>query len=47
MELNDEQYLNSCTMKSCEFIGEDFVLCGSDKWDIYAWKTPEDMSGMR
>jgi WD repeat-containing protein 22 len=28
-------------MKSCTFV-DDIVLCGSDQWDIYAWKLPED-----
>ncbi|CAD5232070.1 unnamed protein product [Bursaphelenchus xylophilus] len=40
--LYDPDYVNSCTMKSCEFIGEDYILCGSDKWDIYAWKIPKN-----
>lgn len=45
VELNDPYYLNSCTMKSCEFIDEDYLLCGSDKWDIYCWEIPKERKG--
>ncbi|XP_063226237.1 DDB1- and CUL4-associated factor 5 isoform X2 [Bacillus rossius redtenbacheri] len=35
-------YYNSCTMKSCCFAGEDdeFVLSGSDDFNLYIWKIP-------
>ncbi|XP_037046872.1 DDB1- and CUL4-associated factor 5 [Bradysia coprophila] len=33
-------YYNSCTMKSCSFAGEndDYVLSGSDDFNLYVWK---------
>lgn len=42
VELNDPNYLNSCTVKSCSFISRDLVMTGSDDWNIYIWKVPED-----
>lgn len=42
VEFNDPNYLNSCTVKSCSFIGRDLVMTGSDDWNIYVWKVPED-----
>ncbi|CAB3380596.1 Hypothetical predicted protein [Cloeon dipterum] len=35
-------YYNSCTMKSCTFAGpdDDFVLSGSDDFNLYLWKVP-------
>ncbi|KAI6228779.1 hypothetical protein M3Y99_01186800 [Aphelenchoides fujianensis] len=40
--LTDPQYCNQITMKSCTFIDDDAILCGSDRWDIFAWKIPAD-----
>lgn len=36
-------YYNSCTMKSCSFAGDDdqYVLSGSDDFNLYMWKLPE------
>lgn len=33
-------YYNSCTMKSCSFAGvnDDYVLSGSDDFNLYVWK---------
>ncbi|CAG9538430.1 unnamed protein product [Cercopithifilaria johnstoni] len=42
VEFNDPNYLNSCTVKSCSFISRDLVMTGSDDWNIYIWKVPED-----
>jgi WD repeat-containing protein 22 len=38
-------YYNSCTMKSCSFAGsnDQFVLSGSDSFDIYMWKIPTEL----
>ncbi|KAL1513165.1 hypothetical protein ABEB36_002613 [Hypothenemus hampei] len=38
------QYYNSCTMKTCSFAGEsdEYVLSGSDDFNLYMWKVPED-----
>lgn len=35
-------YYNSCTMKSCSFAGDDdqYVLSGSDDFNLYMWKIP-------
>uniref|UniRef100_A0AC34G5J4 Uncharacterized protein n=1 Tax=Panagrolaimus sp. ES5 TaxID=591445 RepID=A0AC34G5J4_9BILA len=38
----DDNYRNSITIKSCDFIGNDYAITGSDKWDIYCWKIPKD-----
>ena len=40
-------YYNSCTMKSCCFGGEDdtLVMSGSDDFNVYAWKVPEEGGG--
>ena len=40
-------YYNSCTMKSCCFGGEDdtLVLSGSDDFNVYAWRVPEEGGG--
>lgn len=37
-------YYNSCTMKSCSFAGEndEYVLSGSDDFNLYMWKIPKD-----
>lgn len=36
-------YYNSCTMKSCSFAGEndEYVLSGSDDFNLYMWKLPK------
>lgn len=41
-----QDYYNSCTMKSCTFAGEgdQFVLSGSDDFNLYMWKIPEGAS---
>ncbi|KAG8237894.1 hypothetical protein J437_LFUL017042 [Ladona fulva] len=38
-------YYNSCTMKSCCFAGDadDYVLSGSDDFNLYVWKIPTDL----
>lgn len=38
------QYYNSCTMKTCSFAGEhdDYVLSGSDDFNLYMWKVPKE-----
>ncbi|CAH0690263.1 unnamed protein product [Spodoptera exigua] len=42
-----QDYYNSCTMKSCTFAGEGdkFVMSGSDDFNLYMWKIPEDGAG--
>lgn len=42
-EFYHQDYYNSCTMKSCSFAGEgdQFVLSGSDDFNLYMWKIPE------
>lgn len=37
-------YYNSCTMKTCSFAGEDdqYVMSGSDDFNLYIWKVPKD-----
>lgn len=37
-------YYNSCTMKTCSFAGEndEYVLSGSDDFNLYMWDIPED-----
>lgn len=39
-------YYNSCTMKSCSFAGEndDYVLSGSDDFNLYVWKVSQSDS---
>ncbi|KAI6186465.1 hypothetical protein M3Y98_00135500 [Aphelenchoides besseyi] len=39
---NDPEFQNQITMKSCLFMDDDTLLCGSDQWDIFAWKVPSD-----
>ena len=41
-QFNHTGYYNSCTMKSCSFAGteDQFVLSGSDNFDLYMWKIP-------
>lgn len=33
-------YYNSCTMKSCSFVGGDdeYVISGSDDFNLYMWR---------
>lgn len=40
------QYYNSCTMKTCCFAGnnDNYVLSGSDDFNLYMWKVPKDDS---
>ena len=40
VEFDHPGYFNSVTMKSATF-GHDFVLCGSDDFNVYGWKIPE------
>lgn len=43
-EFDNPGYYNSCTMKSCSFGGpnDEFVLSGSDDFNLYMWRIPED-----
>uniref|UniRef100_A0A1B6L8U1 Uncharacterized protein n=1 Tax=Graphocephala atropunctata TaxID=36148 RepID=A0A1B6L8U1_9HEMI len=45
-QFDHSSYYNSCTMKSCSFAGENdqFVLSGSDDFNLYMWKVPESRS---
>ncbi|MFH4983658.1 hypothetical protein AB6A40_010367 [Gnathostoma spinigerum] len=45
VEFKDPNYRNSCTVKSCSFITDDLVMTGSDDWNIYVWKLPQNVSG--
>ncbi|XP_052743960.1 DDB1- and CUL4-associated factor 5 [Bicyclus anynana] len=42
-EFYHQDYYNSCTMKSCCFAGtnDQFVLSGSDDFNLYMWKMPD------
>ncbi|CAG9789403.1 unnamed protein product [Diatraea saccharalis] len=42
-EFYHQDYYNSCTMKSCCFAGEgdQFVMSGSDDFNLYMWKVPD------
>ncbi|KPI92221.1 DDB1- and CUL4-associated factor 5 [Papilio xuthus] len=42
-EFYHQDYYNSCTMKSCCFAGkgDQFVLSGSDDFNLYMWKIPD------
>ncbi|KAL0869020.1 hypothetical protein ABMA27_007339 [Loxostege sticticalis] len=42
-EFYHQDYYNSCTMKSCCFAGEgdQFVMSGSDDFNLYMWKIPD------
>ena len=44
MELRQTGYFNSCTMKRCSFAGEgdQFAVSGSDDYNIYVWKLPNE-----
>lgn len=46
-QFDHPSYYNSCTMKSCCFAGEDdqYVLSGSDDFNLYMWKIPENKPG--
>ncbi|KAF9415453.1 hypothetical protein HW555_006875, partial [Spodoptera exigua] len=48
-EFFHQDYYNSCTMKSCTFAGEGdkFVMSGSDDFNLYMWKIPDDGAGYR
>lgn len=39
----NQDYYNSCTMKSCTFAGanDEFVLSGSDDFNLYVWKVSD------
>ncbi|ROT81775.1 WD repeat-containing protein 22 [Penaeus vannamei] len=45
-QFDAEHYYNSCTMKSCCFAGDNdqFVLSGSDDFNLYMWKIPGNNS---
>uniref|UniRef100_A0A7E4UMW4 WD_REPEATS_REGION domain-containing protein n=1 Tax=Panagrellus redivivus TaxID=6233 RepID=A0A7E4UMW4_PANRE len=38
----EPSYSNNITIKSCQMIGNNYAITGSDKWDIYCWKVPHD-----
>ncbi|XP_072929778.1 uncharacterized protein [Epargyreus clarus] len=42
-EFYHQDYYNSCTMKSCCFAGkgDEYVLSGSDDFNVYMWKIPD------
>ncbi|KAG8256227.1 hypothetical protein J6590_073594 [Homalodisca vitripennis] len=46
-QFDHSSYYNSCTMKSCSFAGENdqYVLSGSDDFNLYMWKIPESGPG--
>ncbi|XP_071079698.1 DDB1- and CUL4-associated factor 5-like isoform X1 [Haliotis cracherodii] len=45
-EFDHSGYYNSCTMKSCSFAGEndEYILSGSDDFNLYMWRIPDDLS---
>lgn len=45
-EFDHSGYYNSCTMKSCTFAGDNdqYILSGSDDFNLYMWKVPENLS---
>ncbi|XP_041969396.1 DDB1- and CUL4-associated factor 5 [Aricia agestis] len=45
-EFHHPDYYNSCTMKSCSFAGgsDQFVLSGSDDFNLYMWKVLDEDS---
>ncbi|XP_076063729.1 uncharacterized protein LOC143038430 [Oratosquilla oratoria] len=47
-QFDADHYYNSCTMKSCCFAGDSdqFVLSGSDDFNLYMWKIPGQNSGV-
>ncbi|CAH4036891.1 DDB1- and CUL4-associated factor 5 isoform X1 [Pieris brassicae] len=46
-EFYHQDYYNSCTMKSCCFAGkgDEYVLSGSDDFNLYMWKIPDTGGG--
>jgi len=46
VEFDHPGYYNSCTMKSCSFggFGDEFAMSGSDDFNVYVWRIPEDGS---
>lgn len=38
-----QDYYNSCTMKSCSFVGtnDEYVISGSDDFNLYMWSINE------
>jgi WD repeat-containing protein 22 len=40
VQLHDPKYSNLCTIKSCAFAGQNYLVTGSDDWNIYVWKMP-------
>uniref|UniRef100_T1JJB3 Uncharacterized protein n=1 Tax=Strigamia maritima TaxID=126957 RepID=T1JJB3_STRMM len=47
-QFDHREYYNSCTMKSCCFAGDkdQFILSGSDDFNLYMWKIPDEGSGV-
>lgn len=45
-EFDHSGYYNSCTMKSICFAGDNdqYILSGSDEFNLYMWAVPEDLS---
>lgn len=45
-EFDQPGYYNSCTMKSCCFAGDQdqYILSGSDDFNLYMWRIPDDLS---
>lgn len=45
-QFDHREYYNSCTMKSCCFAGDrdQYILSGSDDFNLYMWKIPEEGS---
>jgi len=45
-QFDNEGYYNSCTMKSCCFAGskDQFILAGSDNFDLCMWNVPDETS---
>lgn len=45
-EFDHTGYYNSCTMKSISFAGDNdqYVLSGSDDFNLYMWAIPDDLS---
>ncbi|KAL3083236.1 hypothetical protein niasHS_011038 [Heterodera schachtii] len=42
LRLSDPKYSNICTIKSCSFAGDQYLVTGSDDWNIYVWKVPSN-----
>ncbi|KAI1719360.1 DDB1- and CUL4-associated factor 5 [Ditylenchus destructor] len=45
IHLRDPEYKNLCTVKSCTFAGSNYLVTGSDDWNIYVWKVPDVWTG--